>query len=93
MGSQMPLATFLVQATNNPQLTAFLLVLLMVTQFGGLCNAITAASHFIFALARDNCLPFAKYLSTLSQHNNIPQAALVAQLIVCILLILPVSSS
>ncbi|CAO3626100.1 unnamed protein product [Mucor hiemalis] len=93
MESPMPLATFLIQATRNPQLTAFLLFILLVAQFGGLCNAITAVSHFIFALARDNCLPFAKHLSTLSQNSHVPHVALIVQLVVCILLILPAFGS
>ncbi|CAO3626108.1 unnamed protein product [Mucor hiemalis] len=91
--SPMPLATFLIQATRNPQLTAFLLFILLVAQFAGVCNAMTSLSHFIFALARDNCLPFAKHLSTLSHKNHVPQIALIVQLVVCILLILPAFGS
>lgn len=49
MESPMPLATFLIQTTRNPQLTAFLLFILLVAQFGGLCNAITTV-HILFSL-------------------------------------------
>lgn len=89
----MPLSTFLTRATNSPQLTAFFLVILLVAQFGSLCNSVLATGHFIFALARDKCLPFSNYLALLSGSNNIPKVALVTQLIISIAVIMPVRSS
>lgn len=87
----MPLSTFFVRATNSPALSAFFLVILLMAQFGSLCNSILATGHFGFALARDGCLPFSKKFATLSE-NRIPSAALIAQLIISIILIMPVST-
>lgn len=89
--SEMPLSTFFLRATNSPQLTVFFLVILLVAQLGSLCNSMLATGHFAFALARDGCLPYSKYFSKLSEKNHIPQRALMAQLGISILVILPVS--
>ncbi|KAG2199321.1 hypothetical protein INT47_012955 [Mucor saturninus] len=93
MTSDMPLSTFFVRATNSPQLTAFFLVILLVAQLGSLCNSMLAAGHFAFALARDGCLPYSKYFSKLSEKEHVPQRALIAQLVISILVILPTFGS
>ncbi|CAO3626288.1 unnamed protein product [Mucor hiemalis] len=91
--SEMPLSTFLMRATSSPQLTAFFLVILLVAQFGSLCNSVLATGHFAFALARDKCLPFSNYLALLSGDNHIPRVALVTQLAISILVIMPTLGS
>ncbi|GAA5813672.1 hypothetical protein MFLAVUS_007158 [Mucor flavus] len=91
--SEMPLSTFFLRATNSPQLTAFFLVILLLAQFGSLCNSMLATGHFAFALARDGCLPFSSYFSKLSENNNVPRRALFAQLVVSILVIMPTFAS
>ncbi|CAO3626112.1 unnamed protein product [Mucor hiemalis] len=89
----MPLSTFLMRATSSPQLTAFFLVILLVAQFGSLCNSVLATGHFAFALARDKCLPFSNYLALLSGDNHTPRVALVTQLAISILVIMPTFGS
>ncbi|GAA5813685.1 hypothetical protein MFLAVUS_007171 [Mucor flavus] len=91
--SKMPLSTFFLRATNSPRLTAFFLVILLLAQFGCLCNTILAISHFTFAFARDGCLPFSSYFSKLSENNKVPERALLAQLIIGILVIMPTFGS
>jgi amino acid transporter len=87
----MPLSTFFVRATNSPGLSAFFLVILLLAQFGSLCNSVLATGHFAFALARDGCLPFSNKFATLSE-NRTPTTALIAQLVISIIIIMPVSN-
>ncbi|KAI9266396.1 amino acid/polyamine transporter I [Helicostylum pulchrum] len=89
IASKMPIATFFLRATNSPQVTALFLFILLIVQFGSLCNTILAASHFVFAFARDGCLPFSSYFTKLSEKTRVPERALLAQLIISILLIMP----
>ncbi|KAI8085654.1 amino acid/polyamine transporter I [Thamnidium elegans] len=87
--SKMPISTFFLRATSSPQLTAFFLFILLLAQFGSLCNTLLATSHLVFALAREGCLPFSSYFSKLSEKNRVPERALLAQLAISILLIMP----
>jgi amino acid transporter len=91
LNSPMPLSTFFLQVTNNPRLSAFFLAVLLFMQLGSLCNSILATGHFTFALARDHCLPFSSTFLKLTEKNNIPRNALIAQLIIGIVIIMPVS--
>lgn len=91
--SDMAVSTFFLRATNSPRLTAFFLIILLLAQLGSLCNSMLATGHFAFALARDGCLPYSKYFAKLSEKDHVPQRALIAQLIISILVILPVSFS
>lgn len=92
MEADVPLTVFFLRATNSPKITAFFIVILLVAQFGSLCNCILASAHFIHALARDKCLPFSEHLSKLSGKNRIPLVAMTTQLIIFVLVIMPVSS-
>ncbi|GAA5813684.1 hypothetical protein MFLAVUS_007170 [Mucor flavus] len=89
IASKTPISTFFLRATNSPRLTAFFLIMLLFAQFGSLCNTILATSHFTFAFARDGCLPFSSYFSKLSEKTRAPERALIAQLIISILIIMP----
>lgn len=89
--SEAPVATFFLRATSNPSVTAFFLVILLVAQIGSLCNSILAAAHIAWAMARDGCLPFSKFLYKLSGDNHIAANCLIVQLVICVLIILPVS--
>lgn len=51
------IAVLFVRATRNTSLTAFFLVILLVTQFGSLCNSFLAVAQLIWSMARDGCIP------------------------------------
>ncbi|KAG1051465.1 hypothetical protein G6F52_003954 [Rhizopus delemar] len=89
LNSSMPSATFFLQSTNNPSVTAFFLVILLITQIGSLCNSILATAHVAWAMSRDGCLPFSGFLYKLSGKNKIAANCLIMQLIICIIIILP----
>lgn len=89
LNSNMPVATFFLRATNSPGITAFFLVILLVTQIGSLCNSILAAANFMWSLSRDGVLPYSKYLYKISGERSIPINCLLVQLVICILVILP----
>jgi amino acid transporter len=91
--SSQPVATFFLRATNSPAVTAFFLVILLVAQIGSLCNSVLAVAHFTWSMSRDGCLPFSKFLYKLHGENHIAANSLLAQMIICILIILPVSTS
>lgn len=87
------MATFFLRATNSPALTAFFLVILLVAQIGSLCNSVLATAHFAWSMSRDGCLPFSKFLYKLRGEDHIAANSLLAQMVICILIILPVRSS
>ncbi|RCH87084.1 hypothetical protein CU098_007147 [Rhizopus stolonifer] len=91
VGSSSPLVTFFLRATNS-SLTAFFLIILLVTQFASLCNSILATSHIFWAMARDGCLPFSKYLYKLGS-NDIPTRCLFLQLVISIIIMMPTFGS
>jgi amino acid transporter len=90
--SSMPVATFFIQATNV-NLCIFFLVIMLVAQFGSLCNSMLATVHVFWALSRDGCFPYSKYLYQLDKRTNVPIRALILQLVISIILIMPVSLS
>lgn len=87
--SDMPVATFFLQATKSPAVTAFFLVILLMAQIGSLCNSVLAVAHFTWSMSRDNCLPFSKFLYKLHGENHIAANSLFAQMVISILIILP----
>lgn len=88
--SEMPVATFFIQATNT-KLCVFFLVIMLIAQFGSLCNSMLATVHVFWALSRDGCFPYSKHLYQLDKKTNVPTRALILQLVLSIILILPVS--
>ncbi|RCH80449.1 hypothetical protein CU098_001084, partial [Rhizopus stolonifer] len=86
--SSMPVATFFLQATNA-RLTTFFLAIMVLAQFGSLCNSILATVHIIWALSRDGCLPFSKTFYQLNEKTKVPGRALIFQLIISIAIIMP----
>lgn len=91
VNSESPLVTFILRATNV-SITAFFLVILLVTQFASLCNSILATSHIFWAMARDGCLPFSSYLYKLN-NSSIPVRCLFLQLIISIVIMMPTFGS
>ena len=90
LASDAPLPTFFLRATRSPQVTAIFLVILLVIQFGSLCNSILTVGHFTFALARDKCLPFSKQLTILSGKEKTPRIAMMVMFLISLIVILPV---
>lgn len=88
--SSMPVATFFTQATNA-KLCVFFLVIMLLAQFGSLCNSILATVHVLWALSRDGCLPYSKVFYRLDPKTNVPVRALILQLVISIAIIMPVS--
>ncbi|KAI9021708.1 amino acid/polyamine transporter I [Phycomyces nitens] len=87
LDSSMPIATFFLRATSRP-LTIFFLIILLVAQFGSLCNSILATGHLFWALARDGCVPYHRSLYQLTD-KNIPVRALILQMVISIIVIMP----
>lgn len=87
--SSMPVAIFFQRATNT-SLSAFFLVVLLLAQIASLCNSMLAAAHLAWALARDGCLPFSKFFYKLSGKEHIASRCLLAQMVICIIIIMPV---
>lgn len=86
----MPVATLFLRSTNQ-SLTAFFLVILMVTQFGSLCNSMLASAQMIWSMARDECIPFAKFWYKLHGDRKIPLRILILQAVICTIVIMPVT--
>lgn len=89
--ADLTVTVFLQRAVGN-SVAAFFLVVLLVAQFGSLCNSILATGHLFWAMARDNCIPYASFWYKLSDKGRIPVRALFLQLIVSIIVIMPVIS-
>ncbi|GAA5813670.1 hypothetical protein MFLAVUS_007156 [Mucor flavus] len=87
--SNMPVATFFLRATRSPAITAFFLVILLVTQIGSLCNSVLAAAHFAWSMSRDGCLPFSGFLYKLRGENHIAANSFFFIMVICIVIILP----
>lgn len=85
----MPVATFFTQTTND-KLCVFFLVILLVAQFASLCNSMLATIHIFWALSRDGCFPYSKVWYKLHPKTNVPTNALLLQLVISIILIMPV---
>ncbi|KAI9008443.1 amino acid/polyamine transporter I [Phycomyces nitens] len=87
IGSPYPIATFFERATSKP-VAIFFMVILLVTQFGALCNNTFAMGQLIWALARDRCIPQANFWYSLD-NRKIPVRGLMLQMIICIVAIMP----
>ncbi|KAI7868527.1 amino acid/polyamine transporter I [Spinellus fusiger] len=85
--SSSPVSIFFERATSRP-VAIFFMVVLLVTQFGALCNNTYAMGQLIWALARDKCIPQASFWYSLDSRS-IPVRGLLLQLLICILVILP----
>ncbi|KAL9538983.1 hypothetical protein MBANPS3_010541 [Mucor bainieri] len=86
--SSMPIATFFTQTTND-KLCVFFLVIMLVAQFSSLCNSMLATIHIFWALSRDGCFPYSKTWYKLNPKTNVPTNALLLQLVISIILIMP----
>ncbi|ORY96421.1 amino acid/polyamine transporter I, partial [Syncephalastrum racemosum] len=89
INADLTVTVFLQRAVGN-SLAAFFLVILLVAQFGSLCNSILATGHLFWAMARDNCIPYASFWYKLSDKGRIPFRALLLQLFVSIVVIMPI---
>lgn len=86
--SDMPVATLFLRATNRP-LATFFLVILMVTQFGSLCNSIYSTAQLMWAMARDGCIPNYKFWYKLTGKNRIPLRIMILEAVICTVVIMP----
>ncbi|KAL1934987.1 hypothetical protein VTP01DRAFT_4127 [Rhizomucor pusillus] len=86
--SDMPVATLFLRATNRP-LATFFLVILMVTQFGSLCNSIYSTAQLMWAMARDGCIPNHKFWYKLTGKNRIPLRIMILEAVICTVVIMP----
>lgn len=84
------IAVLFVRATNNTSLTAFFLVILLVTQFGSFCNSFLAVAQLIWSMARDGCIPNHRYWYKLHGKHEAPLRILILVTIICIVVIMPV---
>ena len=89
--SSSPVATLFLRATHNERLSAFLLTILIVSQFGALCNVLLAGAQVMYAMARDHCLPNSKFWYKLNGKQQIPVRLLLLVACICITVLLPVS--
>ncbi|KAI7848791.1 amino acid/polyamine transporter I [Circinella umbellata] len=87
--SSSPVATLFLRATRNEKLSAFLLTILIVSQFGALCNVLLAGAQVMYAMARDYCLPNSKFWYKLNGKQQIPVRLLLLVAAICITVLLP----
>lgn len=92
MNSSFPVATLFVRATNT-SVGAFFMVILIVAEFGCLANTIVALGNLMWAMARDGALPNHKFWYKLEGFgdNKVPIRIYTLQVVICIVLIMPVS--
>ncbi|KAI8086643.1 amino acid/polyamine transporter I [Halteromyces radiatus] len=91
LGSSTPLATYFQQTTNTP-LSVFLMVILLVAQFGSLANNALAIAQLLWALSRDGVIPFSKFWYRLNRFD-IPHRCLILELLIVVGIILPAFGS
>jgi amino acid transporter len=91
MTSTVPIARLFYTTTGNNGLTVFFLLILLGAQLGSLFNSILACGHLIWAMARDGCLPYSSFFYKLSDNTHAPVRAIMLQLVICVLIIMPVS--
>ncbi|CAO3673113.1 unnamed protein product [Umbelopsis vinacea] len=89
MSATVPIAQLFQSTTNNPSLAIFFLVILLGAQLGSLFNSILACGHLIWAMARDGCLPYSSFFYKLSGNSHTPVRAIMLQLVICIIIIMP----
>lgn len=87
--SSNPLATFFQQSTSTP-MAVFLMIILLVAQFGALANNALAIAQLLWALSRDGVIPFSKTWYKLNRFD-IPHRCLILELLIVVVIILPVS--
>ncbi|KAI8066553.1 amino acid/polyamine transporter I [Gongronella butleri] len=91
LNSSTPLATFFEQTTNI-NVAAFLMVILLVVQFGSLANNALAIAQLLWALSRDGVIPFSKFWYKLNRFD-IPHRALILEFFIVSIMILPAFGS
>ncbi|KAI8341678.1 amino acid/polyamine transporter I [Chlamydoabsidia padenii] len=89
--SSTPLATFF-QQTTNTSMSVFLMVILLVVQFGALANNALAIAQLLWALSRDGVIPFSKFWYKLNRFD-IPHRCLVLELLIVVAIIMPAFGS
>ncbi|KAI9321379.1 amino acid/polyamine transporter I [Dichotomocladium elegans] len=90
--SSFPVATLFVRATNK-SVSAFFMVILIVAQFGCLCNIIVANGQLIWSMARDGCIPNSEFWYKLHGDRQVPLRIFLLEISICIALILPAFGS
>jgi amino acid transporter len=84
--SQVPLAV-IAEYWLGPALTKVFLAIVVFSMFALVVVAAASNSRLIFAMARDNMLPFSNVLRRVHSRTNTPIAALVVSLVVCLVLL------
>ena len=87
--SSFPVATLFIRATN-PNMAAFLLSIIAVSQFACLCNVIVATGQLMWAMARDGCIPNHQFWYKLHGKRQIPLRIFILVAIISIILVIPV---
>ncbi|KAF7728166.1 hypothetical protein EC973_006560 [Apophysomyces ossiformis] len=87
LSSSHPVSTFFQRASGTPAAIVFM-VILLVTQFGCLCNNTLALGQLFWALSRDGCLPYSTFWYKLDRRA-IPVRALLLEMVICIIVIMP----
>lgn len=87
--TSMPVATLFLRSTNT-SLTAFFLVILLLAQFGSMCNCLLAGAQMLWSMARDGCIPNAPFWYKLHSGRKIPLRILILEAVICTIVIMPV---
>lgn len=87
--SSFPVATLFIRATS-PNVAAFLLSIIAISQFGCLCNVIVATGQLIWAMARDGCIPNHQFWYKLHGKRQIPLRIFILVAVISIILVIPV---
>jgi len=77
------------EQTVGPKVAVFFLVILFVGIECSNCANLTSASRMIYALARDDALPFSKHLYHMDLYLGGPVRSIWAALLLCFILALP----
>ncbi|KAI8069870.1 amino acid/polyamine transporter I [Gongronella butleri] len=88
INSDMPIADFFMQVTQNKHVSAFFLSVMVIAQFGSLSNTSVAFTRICHAMARDGVLPYSRFFYKL--HNEVPVRLAVMQIVIMTLVILPI---
>ncbi|KAJ8661264.1 hypothetical protein O0I10_003013 [Lichtheimia ornata] len=90
--SSFPVATLFLRATN-PNVAAFLLSIIAISQFGCLCNVIVATGQLMWAMARDGCIPNHQFWYKLHGKRQIPLRIFILVAVISIILVIPILAS
>ncbi|ORX47249.1 hypothetical protein DM01DRAFT_1385992 [Hesseltinella vesiculosa] len=88
IGASLPISEYFMQTTRNPQVAAFFLATMIVSQAGSFANTAIAFTRLTWSMARDNALPYSKFFYKLDR--DVPVRLVGLQIVLMVVLILPV---